>query len=77
MLDQILITGISGAIIIFMIMGLGKAIRIGKLAKTENSWKKAIELVLGKSFISWLSVLVFLAIASMIVFGLVISIIFS
>lgn len=77
MLDQILITGISGAIIIFMIMGLGKAIKISKLAKAENSWKKAINSVLGKNFVSWLSVLSFLAIAVITVLGLIISIIFS
>lgn len=77
MLDQILITGISGAIIIFMIMGLGKAIRISKLAKAENSWKKAISSVLGKSFVSWLSVLSFLVITAIIVLGLIVSIIFS
>ena len=77
MLDQILITGISGAIIIFMIMGLGKTIRISKLAKTENSWKKAIISVLGKSFVSWLSVTSLLVITTIIVFGLIVSIIFS
>lgn len=77
MLDQILITGISGAIVIFMIMGLGKAIRISKLAKTENSWEKAISSVLGKNFISWLSILSFLAITVIIILGLIISIIFT
>ena len=77
MLDQILITGISGAIIVFMIMGLGKAIRISKLAKTENGWGKAVSSVLGKNVVSWLSVLSFLATAIIIVFGLIVSIIFS
>jgi|GEM_PF-4185743 len=77
MLDQLIITGVSGAIIIFMMLGFGKIIKISKLAKTEQGWKKATSTVLGKSFVAWLSVFCFLTIAIIIVFGLIVSIIFS
>jgi hypothetical protein len=77
MLDQIIIAGATGAIIILSIFGFAKIIQVIKKNKEGISLKESILSILGKSFVSWIATIFFVLFCSMIVSGIIISIIFE
>lgn len=74
MLDTLIIGGLSGALILFLIWGLGITLKIIKARKKDSGWKESILGVLGRNIFNWLSVIFFVLFTLLIIMGLGVSI---
>ena len=71
MLYAILVAGVSGALIVLMIMGLGNIVLIRKKRDEGLSWKESMAMVLGKNIFSWVLTIYSLLVIGMLILGLV------